>query len=78
MRKPILKQIKENTTLSINKSQFDLVFATNLNKKIKLDQNTLPDQSNSINVLQEREEIEQEKLPEQLNNRYKVNQLIIL
>lgn len=32
MRKPILKQIKENSTLCINKSQFDLVYFSNLNK----------------------------------------------
>lgn len=38
MRKPVLKQIKENSTLCINKSQFDLVYFSNLNKKIKLDQ----------------------------------------
>lgn len=38
MRKPILKQIRENSNLCINKSQFDLVFSSTLNKKIKLDQ----------------------------------------
>ena len=32
MRKPILKQIKENSTLCINKNQFDLVYFSNLNK----------------------------------------------
>ena len=56
MRKPILKQIKENSTLSINKNQFDLVFSNNLNRKIKFD----PQLSKSLLDQQQQQQLQEQ------------------
>ena len=65
MRKPILKQIKENSTLSINKNQFDLVFSNNLNRKIKFDpqlsKSLLDQQQQQQQQLQEQFQLQQQQ-----------------